>query len=131
MTNFDLEEYKTYFKNNLLIVSILLFVVIYVIMNYNQINNVGIFKGDIVKSVLITGIVVLLLYLYSTWDDENSNEEIQKYKLVNNNQKLKLSPPPFGNNDLVNNVQKVGGTNLENNSIFLPHKNISKFGIKF
>ena len=162
MNNSDLSDYKIFFKSNLLLISILLFVVIYVILNYNQINSNGIFTGDFVKSILITAIVVLLLYLFTTWDDESINKNF-KYKIVNDNQS------GFGNKQHIIGGKKPGFTgevsaerilagfeemklrrisgnkynmsdinkktnltnNIDNNSIFLPHKSITKFGLKF
>ena len=69
-------DIKSIFVNYLILITLLLFVIIYLVLNYDVVRRGEYLKGDITKSVLLTGIAILLIYLFTTWDDsdsENSN----------------------------------------------------------
>lgn len=87
MNNFEI-DYRSLLISNFVLVIITLFVVIYIIINYENVFNGDIFNGRlcIVKVVLITGIISLIVYLFTTWDidDVQSDIEIKKFTLNNN-----------------------------------------------
>jgi hypothetical protein len=64
----------------------MLFVIIYIIINWEIVSSGNYWSGKIVKPILISGILFLILHMILTWDDEQSiyqeNELIiPKYKL--------------------------------------------------
>ncbi len=68
-------DFKSIFVNYIILITLCLFVVIYIIINYDIVRNGNIYGGDITKSVLLTGIIILLVYLLVTWDDDNIDSE--------------------------------------------------------
>ncbi len=92
MNNSDNEyDIKSIFVNYIILITLCIFVVIYIIINYDMIKLGNYYRGDITKSVLLTGIIILLLYLLTTWDDViNSNSD--------NNQEVKI-------NQEINNIE--------------------------
>ncbi len=137
-------DIKSIFVNYLILITILLFVIIYVILNYDVVKRGEYLKGDITKSVLLTGIAILLIYLFATWDDsesENSNPNtninnlnninnvnnvnnlglnedisIPKFKLGQNNQVNNLNPNPISN--ILNNKNaEILGNNINNQDL--------------
>jgi hypothetical protein len=129
--------------NHVLIIIICLFVVVYIVINYNIIKNGNIYAGNFPKTFIITGIIFLILYIFMVWDDEN--EEIvyvPKYKIVNKpileeqyNENIQLTQP---NQELkIENLntkyikENLNFNNNDNSNIFISNKNRSKFGIKF
>ena len=98
--NDGFEHVKCIFIDNLILVILIIFVVIYFINNYEQVMNNNILGGNIVNSVLTTGILVLLLYLVFTWNDAETDHNYRivnkfnplqsesRYKLVNSNKKV-------------------------------------------
>jgi hypothetical protein len=84
--------YKEIMINYSLILILCLFLVVYMVINYSVIQEGNIYGGDIPKTIIITGIIFIILYIFLTWEDndnakeENANEEefvIPKYKIIN------------------------------------------------
>jgi hypothetical protein len=145
-------DFKKTISDNVFIIAILLFSVLFVIINYEQVVVGELANTNVVKPVLLTGIIVLILLIITTWDDEciNTNQQeqvvIPKYRLANindipkqnpsfnvasgddmnlqGNSKFQLDSKPISNPNPVENK-------LSNNSIFISHKNAGKYGIKF
>jgi hypothetical protein len=126
-------DIKYLFKEQIILTVITIFVVLYIIVNYNNIYNGMIFSevNNIRKPLLLALIISLLGYLFVTWDDGNSQlEEIPKYKIVNNklNNKIEELPiiidlPPYRFNNNYKN---------ENESIFMSQKQANaRYGLKF
>jgi hypothetical protein len=129
-------NYRSIFMDNIILITLCFFVILYVVYNYNEIRMNRFTNNNVNKCLLITSILILLLYLICTWDDEEniviedsikipkyklSNEINNKYKLVNDNnvnKKYKLS------NDSLN-------SKLSNQNIFISHKNKNKYGLAF
>ena len=163
-------DLKSVFMDNIFLIAICMFVIIYIIINYDGVINGDIKNFEIIKSILITGIIILILYLFATWDndDETNSIIIPKYKLGNNDvineynnnnmipasmqsMPLMQSMPvitsvPIRNTILKNNngysKYKIVNNSLDNKSItnldklsnqniFISHKNIEKYGLKF
>lgn len=90
------EEFKTFYISNIILFIILLFVILYIVINWELVYNGNYLGGEIVKPILITGILFLIFHLIMTWDDDDSNnnydknfigeteESIPKFKLGNN-----------------------------------------------
>lgn len=102
------QDYKSFYQSNILLLIVLLFVIVYIIINWNKIINGNYFSGNYTKSILITGIFFLILHMIITWDDNvmNTEEEIidiPKYKFQNN----------LNNNEIKNEII-AANTNLIN-----------------
>ncbi len=92
-------DYKSIFINYILLITLALFVVIYIIINYDIIKNGDYYKGDFTKTILLTGIVILLLYLFATWDDEevNFDNQVDNLDIEQNGQNI-LNEQNINNN---------------------------------
>ena len=89
MSNSENElDYRSIFVNYIILITLCLFVVIYIIINYDMMKTGNYYNGDITKSVLLTGIIILLLYLLATWDDD---EKISSDQLNQQNQLNQLN----------------------------------------
>ena len=73
MNNSD--DYKSILKNYIILIALIIFVVVYVIINLDIVKKGDIYNGDLTKSILLTAIIVLILYLFVTWDEDNYTEE--------------------------------------------------------
>lgn len=71
-------------QNQLILTFLIMFVVLYIIFNMNNLKNGDIFgnDNDIKKPLLIALIGTLLYYLYMTWDKDN--ELVPTYSIANN-----------------------------------------------
>jgi hypothetical protein len=115
-------------KNNIFITCILVFVVIYIILNHSDLFNYKFMYTNIFKSILITLLIVLIFYLIFDDDDDTmqanliENNKQPKYKIMNdgNNQITKL-------NNRLYNLNKI--SNDDNRSIFISQQNNKKFGL--
>jgi hypothetical protein len=156
----DNSNYKEIMINYSLIIIVSLFLVVYFVINYDIVQEGNIYGGNIAKSIMITGAIFLILYIFLTWEDEEIEEEmiiIPKYKINNNieindnspnntkaNLKIenkyntKYTKENLTNNDdlmnrenLVIEKQDISDNKLSNSNIFVTQKNKAKFGIKF
>ena len=79
------QEFKTFYSSNLILFIILLFVIIYLIINWENVYSGNYWIGEVVRPILITGIIFLIVHIILTWDDDvqisNDNLVIPKYKL--------------------------------------------------
>jgi hypothetical protein len=126
-------DIKYLFKEQIILTVLIIFVILYVIVNINNISNGLIFSSNnnIRKPLLLALIIALLGYLFVTWDTSNSSEEIPKYKIINkrnnymDDQPIVIDLPPYkfnSNNNFKN----------DNESIFMSQKQANaKFGLKF
>ena len=83
------EEFKMFYYSNIILLIGVLFVIIYIIINWEDVSNGNYLSGEIVKPILISGIIFLILHMFLTWDDDkinsNGNELVlPKYRLDNN-----------------------------------------------
>jgi hypothetical protein len=84
--------------NHTLIIILCLFLIIYIVINYSLISEGNIYGGNLPKTIIITGVIFLILYIFVIWEDndndndnDNNNESIQhndiefipKYKIIN------------------------------------------------
>lgn len=93
------QDFKSFYQSNILLFIILLFVIVYAIINWTKVYEGNYFGGEYTKPILITGIIFLISHMLITWDDNitNTDEEIidiQKYKFQNN----------FDNNQIKNDI---------------------------
>lgn len=100
MSSYSYSEFKKFYISNIILFVILLFVVVYVIINWNYIYEGNYFVGECVKPILITGIISLIFHLTLTWDDKDigtnydsdsyadSQIALPKYKLGQNPEQL-------------------------------------------
>jgi hypothetical protein len=80
------EEFKMFYYSNIILFIVLLFVIAYIIINWDNVYNGNYWSGQIVKPILISGILFLIFHMILTWDDDQnisqSNELIlPRYKL--------------------------------------------------
>lgn len=100
MSSYD--EFKKFYVGNIILFIVLLFVIIYVIINWDFVSGGNYFAGEYVKPILITGIISLIFHLTLTWDDNetlsNSNSDsneiiIPKYQLGKNQEQNQVQLP--------------------------------------
>lgn len=146
----DNNYYKEIIVNYSLIIIICLFLVVYLVINYSVIQEGNIYGGNIPKTIIITGIIFLIIYIFFTWEDDDDIEEIAvipKYKIINvkdnvpdktfkieNKHNAKYTESNLKENSITKNIngaQKDLNNIQENSNIFVPQKNKAKFGIKF
>lgn len=102
-------------KNHLILTCLIVFVVIYIVINYNRPDG-QFLNGNLRTPILYSAVVVLALYLYCNWDDE-----IPVYKIGNRHHMERNS---------IGNTNFFGGNN-ENDNIFISQRQANRFGIKF
>jgi hypothetical protein len=121
--------YKEIMINYSLIIILCLFVVIYFIINYDIIQQgENIYGGNIPKTIIATGIIFLILYIFVCWEDEivevSDIIPIEKYNIINIRENIQELPQQ------IEKIQITEGK-VQNSNIFVAHKNKAKFGIKF
>lgn len=83
------QEFKMFYYSNIILFIVILFVIIYIIVNWENVYIGNYLSGEIVKPILISGILFLILHMLLTWDDEQIYLEqkeviLPKYKLGKN-----------------------------------------------
>ena len=122
------------------------------IINYSLISEGNIYGGNLPKSIIITGVIFLILYVFIIWEEEDNTksivqddiEFIPKYKIVNKinikentsesarEVQQKTQPELIIKNKYNSKYIKENSSNKqENSNIFVSQKNKAKFGIKF
>lgn len=150
----DNNYYREIMINHYLIIILCLFLVVYIVINYNTIQEGNIYGGNISKTIIISGIIFLILYIFMTWEDDDIDDEldenmviIPKYRIINkinirDNEPKEINKENNYNNkynkDISNKTQQnsinkleISDDKVENSNIFIPQKNKAKFGIKF
>lgn len=132
--------------NHTLIIILCLFLIVYIVINYSIINQGNIYGGNIPKSIIITGVIFLILYIFVILDDENDNNKLEnidedivfipKYKIVNKinvKENTDKAQPELKIENKYNNKygKENSSNNQENSNIFVSQRNKAKFGIKF
>ena len=106
--------------NHTIILVLLLFVIVYIIINYNTIIKGDIFGGYVANTIIITGIIFLITYFFIILDEEvdiiNQNENINN--IINQNENI--------NN--VKNPQEI--YNQHKNNIIPKYKILNKNSMK-
>ena len=93
----DNTYYKEIMINYALIIILCLFLVVYIVINFSVIQEGNIYGGNIPKTIIITGVIFLILYVFLTWEEEEEIVVIPKYNI---NNKLNIednSPVSKGN----------------------------------
>jgi hypothetical protein len=113
-------SYKSIFKDYILLIALCLFVVIYIINNLDVVKRGDIYNGDLTKSILLTAIIVLLIYLFVTWDDQDnigSNTSSNTSNIINNYREPKIPKFNLGSIDANNQINKLPeNTNTNTNT---------------
>lgn len=116
-------------ENHIIIISICLLVILYIVMNYDNIYN-GVFNYRmVIKPILITAIISIILYMYATWDVKHTsvsnipkeNIKIDDFDLFDYNNKTA---------NMFGGKQELTPKNLGDKNIFISQKQIAKYGIK-
>jgi hypothetical protein len=71
--------------NHTIIMVLLLFVIVYIIINYNTIIKGDIFGGYVANTIIITGIIFLITYFFIMLDDEVDDNNQIETPMINNN----------------------------------------------
>lgn len=139
-------EIKKLYLSNIVLFILLLFVIMYIIYNYDYIKREKFFDGQVTKPILITGILFLIIHMLMTWDDdiENiddiNNIEIPKYKLGQNTNEsrneivaTKINAIDETKNRVINSVESatkkykiINNLNKSNNDIFVKSNEIKQ-----
>jgi hypothetical protein len=130
-------------QDNLILVVILVFAVVYIIINYNKVVSGDMKNVDIKNTIFISIIVTLILYLL-TLDNEINKEDIkiEKFnfnnfqKIENNNSKSldvnnELDVIKGGSKYKIANNTLSNINDFDNQNIFISQKHIGRYGIKF
>ncbi len=116
--------YKSLFKNYIVLIALVIFVVVYIIINFDAVKQGDIYNGDLTKSFLLTGIIVLLSYLFVTWDEDKETTEYQdittNYNNDNNNfdidkKDFNMNGGLYSNNIYDNGIKKFNLGNVQQN----------------
>jgi len=154
--NFNSEFYTS----NIFLFIILLFVIVYIIINWDKVSSGDFFNGQLVKPILITGILFLIIHLFMTWDEETKTVDnelvIPPFKLgkdadLKGNKDISTEPLIQTQNKVqnqstaaqsLNNKYKIINNSLDlksnanpdklsNQKIFISHKKLNKYGLQF
>jgi hypothetical protein len=93
---------------------VILFTIIYIIINWNNVYSGNYWSGQIVKPILISGILFLIFHMIVTWDDDKiiyqPNEIIlPKYKLGQDKN--------YAQNEIIAANTQIPNTNIPNTNI--------------
>ncbi len=86
-------DFKKILSSYILLIALCIFVVIYLIINYDKVKAGDIYSGDLTKSILLTGIITLLIYMFATWDDDSM--ELSEKDGVQKNKVLEIEVPKY------------------------------------
>lgn len=118
------QDFKSFYQSNILLFIILLFVIVYVGLNWDHIKQGDYFGGQYVKPILITGIVFLISHMLITWDDNNvgetnmdENMTIPKYRFKSNIDNNSIRNDIIGSNPALNYIPQPT-PNLNPNQTF-------------
>ena len=137
MLSFD--ELKKCYCSNIILVILILFVIIYIIINLSKIYEGNYWNNDYIKPILLTGIIVLILHLIFTWDDKKNLDNdvelnIPKYKLGKDN-KISENNIILANNEKIENKVEIINQDIVNKDNLLSNNSninsINKFNSKY
>jgi hypothetical protein len=118
---------KYVLQNYMLLVALIIFVVIYIIVNYNSLNNgsISFFEGNYLIPIVYTVLISLVLFILSC-DGSGSNGNT--YKLVKVQDNVQPYYEQF-NHKLAPelNIKSL----LKSDSVFIPQLNKNRIGLKF
>ena len=114
---------KHVLQNHMLLVALIIFVVIYIIVNYNSLNSgkISFFEGNYLIPIIYTVLISLVLFILSCEGSSGNTYKLVKfqeqpyYKQYNHK-----SVPEF-------NIKSL----LKSDSIFIPQLNNNRIGLKF
>jgi len=98
----DNTYYKEIMINYALIIILCLFLVVYIVINFSVIQEGNIYGGNIPKTIIITGVIFLILYVFLTWEEEEEIVVIPKYK-INNKVNIEDNSPVLKSNLKIEN----------------------------
>ena len=111
-------SYKSILKDYIVLIALCLFVVIYIIINLDVVKRGDIYNGDLTKSILLTAIIILLIYLFVTWDDDeniSSNIDLD----INDYNEPKIPKFNLGSVDINNQINKIPANANTNTNIVI------------
>ena len=112
---------KHVLQNHMLLVALIIFVVIYIIVNYNSLNSgkISFFEGNYLIPIIYTVLISLVLFILSC---EGGSENT--YKLV------KVQEAPYYNQYNHKTVPEFNIKSLlKSDSVFIPQFNKNRIGL--
>ena len=136
----DNNYYREIIINYSLIIILCLFLVVYIVINYSVIQEGNLYGGNIPKTIIITGIIFLILYIFLTLEEEQDVTDtdtliIPKYRIINKlnineNESKKVSKPQesfkienkynskYNKENSINKLE-ISDNKVENSKIFV------------
>ncbi len=115
------QEFKSFYSSNIIFFVVLLFVIVYIVINWKQIYNGNYFYGQFVKPILISGIIFLVVHMLITWDDNTIQtdypSDIPLYKLGQNNEFVENNNQNLDLQDNYKNNVPITQPNVLNSNI--------------
>ncbi len=125
------KEFATFYNSNIILFIMLLFIITYIMINWEYIYDGNYFSGEFVKPILISGILFLIFHMIMTWDDEhpssNDHDDFQQHQIIIPKYKLgqNINNQQKQNFNKINNVNEANNVNLQNpikQTNYLNHK---------
>jgi hypothetical protein len=121
---------KYVLQNYMLLVALIIFVVVYIIVNYNSLNNgkISFFEGNYLIPIIYTVLISLVLFILSC---DGSGSSGNTYRLV----KVQDDIQPYYNQFNHNHNHKIAPelnikSLLKSDSVFIPQLNKNRIGLK-
>jgi len=107
---------KNIMINHTIILVLLLFVIVYIIINYNTIIKGDIFGGYVANPIIITGIIFLITYFFIMLDDEiDDNNQIETPMINDNTVKQQEIYNQYKNN-IIPKYKIINKNNMNNST---------------
>jgi branched-subunit amino acid permease len=113
---------KSVLQNHMLLVALIIFVVIYIIVNYNSLNSgkISFFEGNYLIPIVYTVLISLVLFILSCEGSSGNT-----YKLV------KVKEAPYYNQFNHKFAPELNIKSLlKSDSVFIPQLNKNRIGLK-
>ena len=122
---------KYVLQNYMLLVALIIFVVVYIIVNYNSLNSgkISFFEGNYLIPIIYTVLISLVLFILSC---DGSGSSGNTYRLVKVQDDIKPYYNQFNHNQFNHktapelNIKSL----LKSDSVFIPQLNKNRIGLK-
>lgn len=122
---------KYVLQNYMLLVALIIFVVVYIIVNYNSLNSgkISFFEGNYLIPIIYTVLISLVLFILSC---DGSGSSGNTYRLVKVQDDIQPYYNQFNHNQFNHktapelNIKSL----LKSDSVFIPQLNKNRIGLK-
>lgn len=139
---FSYPDLKSLYQSNILLFVLLLFVIVYIIINWSFISKSNYLEGEFIKPILITGIIFLIVHMFFTWDDVETEIEtmrpstndviVPQYNFMKKNYSINgnVDVFPIVNNDsfkkkFIQPKNDLSNIKYSNNDVFIKQRPLS------